>query len=47
LLLEIEEPRGLKRLLLRTPPRLAAPLEPLMPTRMFILRPRYVAPAAA
>ena len=47
LILQIEEPHGLKRLLLQTPPRLAAPLEPLMPTRMFILRPRYVAPAAA
>lgn len=47
LVLEIEKPRGLRRLLLRTPQRLAAPLEPLLPTRMFILRRRYVAPAAA
>ena len=38
LLLEIEEPRGLKRALLRTPPRLAAKFQPLLPTRMYILR---------
>jgi SAM-dependent methyltransferase len=47
LILEIEDPRGPKRLLLQTPRRLAAPFEPLMPTRMFILRSPYVAPATA
>jgi SAM-dependent methyltransferase len=34
---EIERPHGLRKILLRTPPGLAARLTPLMPTRMYIL----------
>lgn len=47
LLIEIEEPGRLKRALLRTPPRLATVVRPLLPTRMYILRGEpYRAPTA-
>jgi SAM-dependent methyltransferase len=38
LVLDIEQPRGLKRTVMRTPPRVAGVFRSLMPTRMFILR---------